>query len=171
MADEQPKLLNGPDKKSLGGPIFESGPGWGFYVKRWLGKYLFKIILPAIIVIAVVGVFTARKGTENKGMENNEKIAGGEKITVAIVRGDSRVLLARKALAEYLGKNPGESLSNGQKLFIEENLRRKIENPKLVIGEVVEFAVADVESAIAQAKRLTQSQLEAWERYAKEINF
>ena len=166
MADEQPKLLNGPDKKSLDGPVFDFGPGWGFYVKKWFGKYLFKIVLPALVIIVAMGIFVSRNNAEN-----NEKITANEKITVAVVRGDSRALLARKALAEYLKGNSQEILTGGQKLFIEEILRRKLNNPKLIIGEVVEFAVDDIKAAITQAKQLTLFQLEVWEKYARGIRF
>ncbi len=158
MADEQPKLLNGP--------VFDFGPGWGFYVKRWLGKYLFKIVLPAIVVIAALGLYIFRDGAES-----NEKTAVNDKIAVVVVRGDSRTHLARKALAEYLKNYPEEPLSGGQKLFIEEILRRKLANPKLTIGEIAEFAVDDIKAVIAQAKQLTPFQLEVWEKYAKGIKF
>jgi uncharacterized protein YneF (UPF0154 family) len=153
-ADNQIKLI-------AGGPVFESGPGWGFYVKKWLKKYFLKVFTPILVIIIAVGIFTARRGTEN---EKEPPVK--ETIAVTIIRGDSRALLARKALAEYLKENP-EELSNGQKLFIEETLRRKIINPKLVIGEVVEFNVENIESAIAQAKQLTIYQLQAWEELAK----
>ncbi len=166
MADEQLKLLNGPEKKSLGGPVFDFGPGWGFYVKRWLGKYLLKIVLPAIVVIVAMGIFVSRDNAEN-----GEKVTANEKITVVVARGDSRALLARKALAEYLKENLQEILTGGQKLFVEEILRKKPNNPNLTIGEVAEFAIDDIEAAVIQAKQLTQFQLEAWEKYAKGIRF
>ncbi len=175
MADEQPKLLNGPDlgglahpklQRSEGGPVFDFGPGWGFYVKRWFGKYLFKIVLPVIVIIVAMGIYVS-----SNDEENNEKITANEKITVAVARGDSRALLARKALAEYLKKNLQETLTSGQKLFIEEILRRKLNNPKLTIGEVVEFTIDDIRTAVDQAKQLTQFQLEAWEKYARGIKF
>ncbi|MEK7154299.1 MAG: hypothetical protein AAB792_01960, partial [Patescibacteria group bacterium] len=119
----QPLLLatikDEPEKVSRGmlpsGPVFDFGPGWGFYVKKWLKKYFLKIFVPVMIIIVAIGVFTARKGAENE-----KRPAEKEIMTVVIVRGDSRALLARKALVEYLKENPEESLSNGQKLFIEE---------------------------------------------------
>jgi hypothetical protein len=166
MADEQPKLLNGPDKKSLGGPVFDFGPGWGFYVKRWLGKYLFKIILPAVVVIVAMGIYASRNEAEN-----NAKVAANKKITVIVAHGDSRALLARKALAEYSKENPQEILTGGQKLFIEEILRRKLNNPKLTIGEEIEFYLGDIEAAVYQSKNLSSYQLEVWENYARGIKF
>ena len=56
-------------------------------------------------------------------------------------------------------------------MFIEEILRRKLNNPKLTVGEIAEFAVDDIKAAIIQAKWLTQFQLEAWEKYARGIKF
>jgi hypothetical protein len=54
-------------------------------------------------------------------------------------------------------------------LFIEETLRRKLGNPRLIIGEVAEFSIEDIKAAIAQAKQLTQFQLQKWEEYAKKV--
>ncbi len=175
MADEQLKLLNGPEKKSsegpaspnLGGPVFDFGPGWGFYVKKWFGKYLFKIVLPAIVIIVAMGIFVSGNDAEN----GEKTIANNETIKIAALRGDSRALLARKALAEYLKGNSQETLSSGQKLFIEEILRQKLNNPKLTVGEVVEFTIDNIKAAVDQAKQLTQFQLETWEKYAKGIKF
>jgi len=152
------------------GPIFEPGPGWGFYVKRWFKKYFFKAVLPVLIIIGVIGIFAVRKGTENEKAITNKKIADNQKISITIIKGDSRALLARKALIEYL-KETSETLSKGQKLFIEEMLRRKLNNPKLIIGEVVEFNIEDIKTAVAQAKQLTQFQLQKWEELAEKAGF
>lgn len=176
MTDEQPKLLNGPDlgglahpklQRSEGGPVFDFGPGWGFYVKRWLGKYLFKIVLPAIVVIVAMSIYVSSNETEN----GEKTTADNETVKIVVLRGDSRALLARKALAEYLKGNSQEILTGGQKLFVEEILRRKLNNSKLIVGEIAEFAMDDIKAAIIQAKQLTQFQLEAWEKYAKGIKF
>jgi len=152
------------------GPIFEPGPGWGFYVKRWFKKYFFKAVLPVLIIVGVIGIFAVRKGAENEKAITNEKTADNQKISLTIIKGDSRALLARKALIEYL-KETSETLSKGQKLFIEETLRRKLDNPKLLIGEVAEFNVEDIKTAIAQAKQLTQFQLQKWEELAEKAGF
>ncbi len=174
MVDNQLKLLNqsnpkplgGPASPSLGGPVFDFGPGWGFYVKRWFGKYLFKIVLPVIVLLVAMGIYVS-----SNEAENNDRMAAKDKIAVVVIRGDSRALLARKALAEYLKGNSQEILTGGQKLFIEEILRRKLTNPKLTVGEIIEFTVDDIKTAIAQAKQLTPFQLEVWERYARGIKF
>jgi len=163
MTDEQPKLLNGPDKKSLGGPVFDFGPGWGFYVKKWLGKYLFKIVLPVVVVIVAMGIFVSRNEAEN----GKKTIIPEETIKIVVLRGDSRALLARKALAEYLKGNSQEILSGGQKLFIEEILRQKLTNPKLTVGEEIEFYFGDIKVAASQSKNLSPYQLEIWENYAQ----
>lgn len=176
MADEQLKLLNGPDlgglahpklQRSEGGPVFDFGPGWGFYVKRWLGKYLFKIVLPAVVIIVAMSLYISRNGAESgkKVTTNNETVK------IVVLHGDSRALLARKALAEYLKGNPQEMLTGGQKLFVEETLWRKLNNSKLIVGEIAEFAVDDIKTAIVQVKQLAPFQLEAWEKYAKGIKF
>jgi hypothetical protein len=168
IKDETEKLQY---RAPLPGPVFEPGPGWGFYIKRWFKKYFFKAVLPALIIIGVIGIFAAHKETKNEKTATSEKATGNQKITITIIKGDSRALLARKALSEYLKENQEETLSNGQKLFIEETLRRKLNNPKLIIGEFVEFNVKDIEEAITQAKQLTQFQLQKWEELAKKSDF
>jgi len=173
MTTNQPILLNPPTNKQQspqqysGGPVFDFGPGWGFYVKRWLGKYLFKIVLPAIVIIVAMSIYVSKNKAEN----GEKTTAGNEMIKIVVLHGDSRALLARRALAEYLKENPQEILTGGQKLFIEEILRRKLANPKLIVGEVTEFAADDMKAAIAQAKQLTQFQLQKWEEYAKKVRF
>ncbi len=160
MTDAQPKLLNG-------GPVFDFGPGWGFYVKKWFRKYLFKIVLPALVIIVAMGIYVSRNVTEN----GEKTMAVDETVKIVVLRGDSRALLARRALAEYLKENPQEMLTGGQKLFIEETLRQKLANPKLTVGEITEFAIDDIKAAIIQAKQLTPFQLEVWEGYARGIKF
>lgn len=171
MTDEQQKLLNGPDlgglarpklQRSEGGPVFDFGPGWGFYVKRWLKKYFLKIIAPAVVIVIAVGVFTARRNAEN----GEEIITAPRTVKVMVVRGDGAVLIARKALAEYL-KNYPEELTAGQKIFIEEILRKKVGSKKLIVAEEVSFDFNDIREAISQSKNLSLYQLQVWEGYAK----
>lgn len=177
MEDNLQKLLNsgsgpkpnpggdGPAHPKLqwseGGPVFESGPGWGFYVKKWLKKYLLKIILPVIIVVAIVGVLAASRSSENGG-----KITVSETIKIAVLRGDGRVLVARRALVDYLKISPQE-LTAGQKIFIEEMLRQGMENRKLIVGEEISFDFNDFREAILHSKNLSLYQLRVWEDYAK----
>ena len=162
MTDEQPKLLNGPDQESFGGPVFEPGLGWGFYVKKWLKKYFLKIIVPIAITVITIGVFTARKGTEN-GIETT---TANETVKITVLRGDGPALAARRALAEYLKSSP-EELTAGQKIFIEEILRGKIGGQKLVVGEEVSFNLNNIKEAISQSKNLSSYQLQVWEGYAR----
>ncbi len=164
MADEQLKLLNGPDKISFDGPVFDFGPGWGFYVKRWFGKYLFKIVLPVIVLIVAMGIYVSSDKAENGG----KTAVDNETVKIVISRGDGLVLVARKALAEYL-KNFPEELTAGQKIFIEEALWRKAEGQKLVVGETVDFGLSNIKEAILRSKDLSPYQLRVWEGYAKKI--
>lgn len=164
MADEQLKLLNGPDKRSLDGPIFDFGPGWGFYVKRWLGKYLFKLILPIIVLIVAMGLYISRNGTES----GEKTTADNETVKIVVLRGDGPVLAARRALAEYLKSYP-EELTAGQKIFIEEILRKVLGEQKLVAGEEIGFDLNRIKEAISQSKNLSLYQLQVWEGYARKI--
>lgn len=179
MTDQQPKLLNQSNNKQLpdgsiyskfqgsgGGPIFESRPGWGFYVKRWFGKYFFKIILPAVVIIIIISIYISPKSTEN----GKETITPNETIKIMVLRGDGPALAARRALAEYLKSSP-EELTAGQKIFIEEILRQKITDQVLIVGDQVKFTFDDIGTAIEQSKQLTEFQLQKWEEYAKKVKF
>jgi hypothetical protein len=50
-------------------------------------------------------------------------------------KGDGTTKLARRALANYLEKNPDTNLSAEHKIFIEDYLRRQVSNGKLKIGD------------------------------------
>lgn len=159
---DNPKKIDNQTKLITSGPVFEAGPGWGFYVKKWLKKYFLKIIIPAAIAVIVIGILTAQRGTENG--EKTE--TADETVKITVMRGDGLVLVCRRALAEYL-KIFSQELTAGQKVFIEEILRKKIGIKKLIIGEEVEFSFNDIKEAILQSKNLSPYQLQVWEDYAR----
>lgn len=166
---EQPKLLNGNKKEFLmKGPIFETGPGWGARLKSWFTKNFSRIILPSITVIilatGLVLAFEQRSAPLKK--ENKAAMV----ITQTVTKGDSKTLIARRVLAEYLIKFPKVSLSNGQKIFIEELLRKEI-SEKPTEGDKIEFKIQDIEAAIEASLKLLPSTLEKWEMYARNVKF
>jgi len=158
MEAKQPKLLNSHEHAPLlgrptshpRGPVFEAGPGWGFRIRRWLGKKFLGTILPSIVIIILaIGFFIVYKNhTAIK-----DKTPEAKTISMTVMATDSKTLLARKALAEYLIKFPGDILTNGQKVFIEEIMRKKIDGT-LAVGALIEFGIEDIKTAIDQSLQL-----------------
>ncbi len=154
-----------------GGPVFEAGPGWGLRLKTWLRRYS-KIILPAVtIVVLAFGFFITYKNWTGTIGVVKKKVTIVNKIYEKVLSSDSSVLLARRALADYLRVSPDQTLSPGQKVFVEEILRKTIDAITLTIDQRVEFNLDDVITAINKSKTLSASQLQKWEAYAKNVRF
>lgn len=82
------------------------------------------------------------------------------------VRGDGTTHLARRALANYLEKNPDSSLKIEHKIYIEDYLRKNVgKTGSLQVGESVEFSKTLVEQAITQAKQLNERQIQNLSKY------
>jgi hypothetical protein len=171
MTEYQPELMTPPDNKYPGsGPVFEAGPGWGKKLNEWFKKNFAKWILPVVGAVIIAAIIL-NLYKNNPGATATPTVANTNLISQPVQKGDSRTLVARHALAQYLQMNPDQSLTNGQKLFIEEVLRRKIDAKPLAVGTTIEFSVSDIESAISQAKQLAPSTLAKWEIYAKNVRF
>ena len=85
-------------------------------------------------------------------------------------RGDGTTKLARRALANYLEKNPDSSLTTEHKIYIEDYLRKKVSsNGRLAIGQSVEFSKDLIQGAISQSKNLNQNQLNNLHKYAVRV--
>jgi len=87
----------------------------------------------------------------------------------AASKGDSTTKLARRALANYLEKNPDSSLTAEHKIYIEDMLRRQVKNGRLGIGESREFSKNAISSAVEKSKSLTENQLKNLEKYSKRV--
>lgn len=87
-------------------------------------------------------------------------------------RGDGTTHLARKALANYLEKNPDSSLTNEHKIYIEDYLRKNIpQKGHLAIGSSVEFSKDLIKQAIDSSKNLNAGQLKNLQKYSANVNF
>jgi hypothetical protein len=85
-------------------------------------------------------------------------------------RGDSQTKLARRALANYLEKNPDSSLTAEHKIYIEDYLRKHSENKgKVKIGTSVEFSKTLIQDAITKSKNLNDKQLQNLHKYAVRV--
>lgn len=82
------------------------------------------------------------------------------------VRGDGSTKLARRALANYLEKNPDSSLTKEHKIYIEDYLRKNAAAPNGVhIGTSVEFSKNLIQDAISKSKNLNENQLRNLHKY------
>jgi hypothetical protein len=87
----------------------------------------------------------------------------------AAVKGDGTTNLARRALANYLEKNPDASLTAEHKIYIEDYLRRQVSNGKLKIGDTREFSKDMVNNAIQKSKSLNEGQLNNLKKFAQKV--
>lgn len=85
------------------------------------------------------------------------------------IKGDGSTNLARRALANYLEKNPDTSLSAEHKIYIEDFLRRQAKDGHLKVGDTREFSKDAIAKAIEKSKELNEKQLKNLEKYAKRV--
>lgn len=81
-------------------------------------------------------------------------------------KGNGTTHLARRALANYLEKNPDSSLTAEHKIYIEDYLRKKSGfKGKIYIGTSVEFSKDLIKQAIDESKKLNEKQLKNLQKY------
>jgi hypothetical protein len=84
-------------------------------------------------------------------------------------KGDSTTKMARRALANYLEKNPDSSLTAEHKIYIEDMLRREVKDGRLRVGESREFSKNAIANAVEKSKTLSESQLKNLQKYANRV--
>ncbi|MDO8669676.1 MAG: hypothetical protein Q7K65_05275, partial [Candidatus Buchananbacteria bacterium] len=179
MTEHQLKLLKNVEHQQVsGGPIFEFGPGWGVKIKKWVKKYLFggdctlcrntRYILLAGIIILIIGWPQFKSLINDK--EQQALTISETKITETVQLSDSKIKLARRALADYLDKFTDTNITNGQKVFIETVLSQTMTD-ELKLGTQIDFDFENIKTLIEQSRLLTPSQLQKWEKYAKSVKF
>ena len=85
-------------------------------------------------------------------------------------KGDGSTNLARRALANYLEKNPDSSLTAEHKIYIEDLLRRQVSDGHLKIGDKREFSKDTIAKAIEKSKSLNDKQLKNLQKYAQRVS-
>jgi hypothetical protein len=84
-------------------------------------------------------------------------------------RGDGSTKLARRALANYLEKNPDTSLTAEHKIYIEDLLRRQVQDGHLKTGATREFSKDSIAKAIEKSKTLNDRQLKNLHKFAQRV--
>ena len=84
--------------------------------------------------------------------------------------GDSQTTLARKALADFLEKNPDSALTAEHKIYIEDYLRKNSGyNGRVFVGTSVEFSKDLIKDAISKSKNLDEKQLQNLHKYVVRV--
>lgn len=94
--------------------------------------------------------------TENSFIETAEK-------------GDGMTHLARRALANYLEKNPDSALTAEHKIYIEDYLRKNVPAKRIFVGTSAEFSKDLVKNAIEKSKTLNEKQLKNLQKYTVRV--
>jgi hypothetical protein len=83
--------------------------------------------------------------------------------------GDSMTVLARRALANYLEKNPDSALTAEHKIYIEDFLRKNVPSKKVFAGTSAEFSKDLIQNAITKSKTLNDAQLKNLHKYTLRV--
>jgi hypothetical protein len=88
----------------------------------------------------------------------------------AAQRGEGTTHLARRALANYLEKNPDSALTAEHKIYIEDYLRKNSgRQGGLAVGSSVEFSKDAIRGAIEKSKQLNDAQLQNLKKYSARV--
>ena len=85
-------------------------------------------------------------------------------------QGEGKTHLARRALANYLEKNPDSSLTKEHKIYIEDYLRKKVGGKGVALGSSTEFSKDLIASAIESSKNLSDKQLNNLKKYSARVS-
>lgn len=85
-------------------------------------------------------------------------------------RGDSATRLARRALADYLEKNPDSALTKEHKIYIEDFLRKNVPTKQVNVGTSMEFSKDLIQKAVEKSKTLNDKQLKNLEKFSARVS-
>ena len=165
--------------------------------KQWLQDNL-RIIISVVIVIAIAGgIYSYSKRTEApvikdqseqvaqegvidqnaaanaKGADSKVKAGTSQETEKSFVENagskEGMTHLARRALANYLEKNPDAALTAEHKIYIEDYLRKNVVSKKVFVGTSVEFSKDQIQNAISKSKTLNERQLTNLHKYAVRV--
>jgi hypothetical protein len=116
----------------------------------------------------------AASATNQQNTATTQKIATSQETEGSFIetagRGDGQTHLARRALANYLEKNPDSALTAEHKIYIEDFLRKNSGFKKGVnVGTSIEFSKDLVKKAIENSKKLSDKQLQNLHKYAVRV--
>lgn len=132
------------------------------------------MIFVALAMFWTMGVSAHETGEEHEETEATQN-APDEEATVSTFNytaqpGDSYSLMARKAVQTF-GIESSTNLSGAQIIFVETNLTKLAESPRLVLGQEVSISREVVQEWSEKAKSLSELEQAAWQVYANNANF
>ena len=157
------------------GPVFESEPGWGGQLGKWFRNNFTRYVLPLLAAVLVIIGLTALNPSNQSvsvttSTPSSAEAMSNDVIQQEVVSRDSYTTIARRAVTAYVEKT-GETLTKGQRIFIENDLSAKIKTSALIAGMMIEVKIDDIKNSLERAKNLTASQLQKWEWYGRNIKF
>ncbi len=107
--------------------------------------------------------------------ENVSSAATSKETTEAFIEtaaeGNGTTHLARRALANYLEKNPDSALTKEHKIYIEDYLRKNIgHRGNVYVGTQIEFSKSLIQKSIEQSKKLSEGQLKNLQKYSSSVS-
>jgi len=108
---------------------------------------------------------TNKENTAEAAQNTNAVAIEGESYKVTAVRGDGLTHLARKALNKYLEENSDDQLTAEHKVYIEDYLQNRAGSGQIEIGHEESFSKSQIETAIANSKKLSQKSLDNLKKY------
>lgn len=109
-----------------------------------------------------------KSATQEKATPSSQETEGSFIETAG--KGEGVTHLSRRALANYLEKNPDSSLSKEHKIYIEDYLRKNVKHQGGVkVGTNVEFSKQLISQAIEQSKKLNERQLQNLKQYSARV--
>lgn len=130
------------------------------------------------------GSVEVEEGEETKAPEEQKQTTGGEEVSPSTAtsqetegsfietaeKGDGQTHLARRALANYLEKNPDSELTPEHKIYIEDYLRKNSgAKGRVYVGTSIEFSKDLINRAIESSKKLNDKQLKNLHKYAVQV--
>lgn len=101
---------------------------------------------------------------ETTSMETSKETS--DAFVAVAVKGNGMTHLARRALADYLAKNPDSQLTPAHKIYIEDALRKSVSHTGGVhVGTEVSFSKDLIQNTIGQSKTLSEQQLNNLQKY------
>jgi polyhydroxyalkanoate synthesis regulator phasin len=94
----------------------------------------------------------------------------GTSFVETAAKGDGSTILARRAIANYLEKNPDSSLTAEHKIYMEDLLRRQVKDGGMKIGDKREFSKDMIAKAIEKSKSLNEKQLKNLQKYSQRVS-
>lgn len=91
-------------------------------------------------------------------------------ISITIIPRDSYILIARRAITEYISQTP-EKESQGQRVYTETTLYTNFQDKPLTPGSTIDVPKKSIQELLDKFTKLNLGQQNTWEKNAYYVNF